>query len=234
MPAGSPIIEPPIIELQGVSVRIGATPILRNVGLVVTPGEAVGLFGDNGSGKTTLLRLLATRLRPDSGEARVLGVDLAGAERIEVRRRIGFIGHTPALYSELTVGENLTFAAEIMGLPPVAVDTALATVGLTGATHRPVGVCSYGMQRRTELARELMLAPDLLLLDEPHSALDAASLDLVGHLATSVCARGGAVVVVSHDRIRVEAMVTRSVELSGGRLDDGTQPFVPPPVGERA
>jgi len=230
MPQGSPII-----ELHDVSVRIGATPILRSVELVVLPGEAVGLFGDNGSGKTTLLRLLATRLRPDRGAARVLGVDLAGSERIDVRRRIGFIGHTPALYSELTVAENLAFAAEIVGMPHTAVDDALATVGLSGAAHRPVGVCSYGMQRRTELARELMLAPDLLLLDEPHSALDTASIDLVAHLAASVCGRGGAVVVVSHDRERVDAMVTRSVELAGGQLGGqlgGGQPHLPGPIGE--
>lgn len=208
----------PIVEMRDVSVRVGSTQILRGVDLDIAAGEAVGLFGGNGAGKTTLLRVLATLLRPDGGSAVVLGADLATAERLDVRHRIGLIGHTPALYPELTLAENLDFAAEIAGIPAGAVDAALATVGLAGAADREAAVCSYGMQRRAEYARELMLRPDLLLLDEPHSALDAASADLVAHLTDEVVARGGAAVLVSHDRDRVEKLVGRSLELSGGTV----------------
>jgi len=208
----------PVVSLSAVAVRLGATPILRNVDLELAGGEALGLFGANGAGKTTLLRLLATLLRPSAGRAIVLGVDIAGVGRLEVRRRIGLIGHTPALYPELTLAENLAFAAAVMGLPATAVSDALGAVGLTAAADRPAASCSYGMQRRTEFARELMLAPDLLLLDEPHSALDAAAADLVGHLTDAVVAKGGAAVLVSHDRERVEKLVGRSLELVGGRL----------------
>jgi heme exporter protein A len=148
----------------------------------------------------------------------VLGADLATAERLDVSHRIGLIGHTPALYPELTLAENLGFAAEIAGIPVAAVVAALATVGLAGAADREAAVCSYGMQRRAEYARELMLQPDLLLLDEPHSALDTASADLVAHLTDEVVARGGAAVLVSHDRDRVEKLVGRSLELSGGTV----------------
>ncbi len=208
----------PVVSLAGVAVRLGATSILRDLDMTLGPGEVVGLFGANGAGKTTLLRLLATLVRPASGTAMVLGVDIATAGRLDVRRRIGLIGHSPALYPELTLRENLAFAADVMGVAPHAVDDAFGVVGFGGVADRRAAACSYGMQRRAEFARELMLAPDLLLLDEPHSALDAAAVDLVGHLADATAARGGAAVLVSHDRERVEKLVGRSVELVGGSL----------------
>ncbi len=207
-----------IVELRDVAIRIGATPVLRDLDLTIGPGEVVGLFGGNGAGKTTLLRLLATQLRPTSGSATVLGSDLAGEGRLDVRSRIGFIGHTPALYPELTLRENLAFAAAVTGHSGGEVDAALATVGLAAAADRPVNACSYGMQRRTEFARELMLEPELILLDEPHSALDVAASDLVSHLTDDVVARGGAALLVSHDRERVEKLVGRSLDLRGGTL----------------
>jgi heme exporter protein A len=208
----------PVVSLSGVAVRVGATSILRDVDMQLGPGEVVGLFGANGAGKTTLLRLLATLVRPSAGTALVLGVDIATPGRLDVRRRIGLIGHTPALYPELTLRENLAFAAGVMGLPHDAVEDAYDAVGLGGVADRQAAACSYGMQRRAEFARELMLGPELLLLDEPHSALDASAADLVGHLADATAARGGAAVLVSHDRERVEKLVGRSLELVGGRL----------------
>ncbi len=208
----------PVVELRDVAVRIGATPILRAVDLELAAGDVVGLFGGNGAGKTTLLRLLATQLRPTSGEARVLGVDLSGRGRLDVRSRIGFIGHTPALYPELTLRENLEFAATVTGHGPAEVTAALDAVGLGGASDRRASACSYGMQRRTEFARELVLVPELLLLDEPHSALDVAAADLVAHLTDDVAVRGGAAVLVSHDRERVEKLAGRSLELAGGTI----------------
>jgi heme exporter protein A len=207
-----------VVALRGVSVHRGVSPILRDLDLTIGPGEVVGLFGGNGAGKTTLLELVATRIRPSAGSATVLGVDIDSPGRLDIRRRIGLIGHTPALYPELTLGENLRFAAELAGLASSAVDDALATVGLAGAADRPAGACSYGMQRRSEFARELLLEPDVLLLDEPHSALDVAAVDLVAHLTDAVVRRGGAAVLVSHDRERIEKLAGRSLELVGGSL----------------
>ena len=191
---------------------------MRDLDFDLEPGDVVGLFGGNGAGKTTLLRVLATLLRPTAGSATVLGVDVREGERRGVRRRIGLIGHTPALYPELTLVENLAFAADVTGLDGSAVHDALGTVGLGAVADRRADACSYGMQRRAEFARELMLEPDLLLLDEPHSALDAAAVDLVAHVADAAASKGGAAVLVSHDRERVEKLVGRTVELAGGRL----------------
>jgi heme exporter protein A len=196
------------------------TTILRDVDLTVGPGEAVGLFGANGAGKTTLLRVLATLLRPSAGTAQVLGADLASDARFTIRRRIGLIGHNTALYPELSLLGNLEFSARITGIPPAAAREALVAVGLGAASDRLAGAASYGMQRRVEFARGLMLQPDLLLLDEPHSALDPNAVELVEHIVAGVLARSGAVVLVSHDVDRVASMVMRTAELAGGTLHE--------------
>lgn len=194
------------------------TTILRDVDLTVDPGESVGLFGSNGAGKTTLLRVIATLLRPTGGEARVLGVDLASQDRFSIRPRLGLIGHSPALYPELSLVANLEFSARIVGATEVAAHHALEIVGLGRAADRLAGEASHGMQRRVEFAREIMLKPDLLLLDEPHSALDPSAIELVEHIVAGVLERGGAVVLVSHDIERVAPMVTRTAELAGGTV----------------
>ncbi len=207
-----------LVELHDIGVTAGSTPILRGVNLDIGGGEIVGLFGANGAGKTTLLRLIGTLLRPAAGTGTVLGADLTGEERYDVRHRIGMIGHIPGLYPELTLGENLRFAARVAGVSDGGVEQALGTVGLLGAIDRPAGDSSHGMQRRAEFARELMIERDLLLLDEPHSALDQDAVDLVNGLVGKIAANGGAAILVSHDRERVEAVADRSVELVGGSL----------------
>ncbi len=207
------------VEFRGVAVRIGLATILRDVDLSVAPGESVGLFGSNGAGKTTLLRVIATLLRPNGGAARVLGADLASHDRFDIRPRLGLIGHTPALYPELSLLGNLEFSARIAGVPFSSARDALVAVGLSGAADRPAGEASHGMQRRIEFAREIMLQPQLLLLDEPHSALDPSAIELVEHIVAGVLERSGAVVLVSHDVDRVAPMVTRIAELAGGTVN---------------
>jgi heme exporter protein A len=208
----------PLVEFEGVAARIGMATILRDVDMRVRPGESVGVFGSNGAGKTTLLRVIATLLRPSQGRARVLGVDLSSQDRFDVRPRLGLIGHAPALYPELSLVGNLEFSARIAGASQESAMAALATVGLAAAADRPAGEASHGMQRRVEFAREIMLSPDLLLLDEPHSALDPSAIELVEHIVAGVLQRGGAVVLVSHDVDRVAPMVTRTAELAGGTV----------------
>jgi heme ABC exporter ATP-binding subunit CcmA len=208
----------PLVSFVGVAARIGSATILRNVDMAVVPGESVGLFGANGAGKTTLLRVIATLLRPSGGTARVLDADLSSQERFDIRRRIGLIGHSPALFPELSLLANLEFSARIAGVPLSAAKEALGDVGLGGAATRLIGESSYGMRRRVEFAREIMLAPDLLLLDEPHSALDPSAVELVEHIVAGVLQRRGAVVLASHDVGKVASMVTRTAELAGGTV----------------
>ncbi len=208
-----------MIELHDIGVDAGSMSILRGVDLQVGPGEILGLFGANGAGKTTLLRLVATLVRPSAGTGSVLGTALTSQQRYAIRRRIGMIGHVPGLYPELTLGENLEFAARVAGVSRDEVGGALTAVGLAGAIDREAGVSSHGMQRRAEFARELMIDRDLLLLDEPHSALDHDAVELVNALVEKIAAGGGAVILVSHDRERVARIADRTVELTEGTLE---------------
>jgi ABC-type multidrug transport system ATPase subunit len=207
-----------------VSVTVDRTPVLRGLTLTVGAEEAVGLVGANGSGKSTLLRLMATLLLPAAGKGQVLGARLGTREVERVRPGIALVGHTPALYPRLTLGENLAFYCRLMGTAIDAAEAALRTVGLSRAADRPADRCSHGMLRRAELARVLVAGPRLLLLDEAHAGLDRASAGLVDVVVDEVRGRGGGAVVVSHERSRLEATVDRILEIEDGALRPAHQP----------
>lgn len=193
---------------------------MRSVDLDLVSGEAVALFGANGSGKTTLLRLVATLVRPTTGDGRVLEADLRAPMDVEmIRPHIGLVGHEPALYPSLTLRENLELWAGLYEREATRVDAALETVGLTGAADRPVGRSSNGMRRRLEFARVLLIHPRLLLLDEAHVGLDPEAWSLVGHLVRTVIEPGGGALLVAHERELVKPLVQRSVVLAEGRLE---------------
>jgi heme exporter protein A len=215
-----PVMSAPLtlVTLKKVSVRAGAIRILQDVSLTVDAGDAIGISGPNGAGKTTLLRLIATLQPPANGVCSVLGVDSSTSHRYDVRNRIGYVGHTPGLYSELTLLENLKFVADARGMDSVTATDALDLVGLGGAALRRADHCSYGMQRRAEFARIIMTKPELLLLDEPHSALDSSAIELVDELVDRTVDSGGAVVLATHDIDRVAALVTSTHEIKDGRL----------------
>ena len=216
--ARAPTIDTAIVEAVGVAVRLGSVPILRALDLTVRAGEVVAVTGPNGSGKSTLLRLLATLLRPSRGRLGLFGTAGQGSSDPSVRRRIGYVGHEPAMHPDLTVRENLDLVARLTGDGSAEVDRVLMAVGLTGAASRTARVCSEGMRRRAELARILLCRPELLLLDEPHAALDAASRQLVDHVTLDVVGRGGGAVLVTHDPKAVAQLADRVLRLAQGRL----------------
>lgn len=209
--------------LRGVDVVLGRTPVLRGLDLRLDPGEVVGLVGPNGSGKSTLLMVLAALLLPVRGAGHVLGADLrdlsrrARAARTRTRASVALVGHQPALYPQLGLGENLRLVARLTGRRQADADGALEAVGLAVASRRRANVCSHGMLRRADLARALLTEPQLLLLDEAHAGLDSDSGYLVDVLTSHVRARGGASVLVSHDRDRIRPLVDRVVELVNGQ-----------------
>lgn len=210
-----------LVTLTGVSVTVDRVPVLRGVDLRVRPGEAVGLYGANGSGKSTLLHVLARLVPAAAGSGRVLGVPLGTPTHVRARSRVALVGHTAALYPQLTLRENLHFLARLIGSDAVAADEALATVGLARAADRRTDRCSHGMLRRTELARVLLVEPMLLLLDEAHAGLDAASLGLVDLVVDAVRRRGGGAVVVSHEPERLRSVVDRTLQVVDGTLRTG-------------
>lgn len=207
-----------VAELQSVSVRIGRTPILLDVDLHLDAGDRLGVMGPNGAGKTTLLGVLSTLTSPTSGAGAVLGATLGTHDVYGVRSRIGWSGHEPALYDELTLEENLLHVGRLMGLSPSTAGRSLVEVGLGDAAGRRAGDCSNGMRRRTDLARLLMTEPSLVLLDEAHAALDADAETIIDEIARRAVSGGGAVVMVSHDGSRLDAHTDRVIAVERGEV----------------
>jgi ABC-type multidrug transport system ATPase subunit len=156
-------------DLSDVSKLYGTFAALRRVTLTLEAGRCYVLLGENGAGKSTLLRVLAGLLRPTYGTARVLG-----ATPQEVRDRVGYMSHAPMLYDEFSALENLRYFASLYpGRVCLAPAAALTAVGLDPALDRPLAQYSQGMRQRASLARVLLSQPELLLLDEPFSNMDA-------------------------------------------------------------
>lgn len=186
----------PALELAGLERRYGERVALSGVTLSLAMGQTLAVIGANGAGKTTLLRVLAGLLRPHGGTARVLGAELPG-EAWRARGRIGYLGHDPLLYRDLTGRENLLYQSRLYGLPRERVEEALAAVGLERRAREPVRDLSKGMVQRLAVARATLHEPDLLLLDEPRANLDPAAAERLEALIGRPSGR--ARVLVSHD-----------------------------------
>ena len=208
-----------IADLSDVRVTLGGRIVLDRLDLTLYEGDCVGVAGPNGSGKTTLVRTLATLQTIATGRGSVLGGDVRGRDLTEVRRQVGMIGHLPSLIAELTLHENLLHRARLAGLGSDRVDYALEVVGLGEASDRRAEACSFGMRRRVEIAHVLLTRPRLLLLDEAASGLDEAARELVAAMLRSVQDRGGAALMVSHDRAHLSEHCERMFDLRSGRLE---------------
>jgi len=200
------------IELADVGRAYGERIALAGVTLDVEEGETLAVFGSNGAGKTTLLRILATLLRPHRGVARVLGRELP-KEGWAVRGQVGFLGHEPLLYRDLTARENLRFHARLHGVASARIDVVLAAVGLERRADEPVRDLSRGMAQRVAICRAVLHEPALLLLDEPLAGLDPGAAGLVAPLIG-----GGTRVLISHDVEHGLAEADLVLGLKGGRM----------------
>jgi heme exporter protein A len=197
------------VEVRDLGREFGDLIALDRVSATVAAGETLTVLGPNGAGKTTLLRILATLLRPSSGRVSVLGCDLPG-EAWRARGRIGYMGHAPMLYRDLTLAENLRFHASMHGLE-AADERMVELLARVGVEHRAGELArnlSAGTLQRAAVCRAVLHEPDLLLLDEPRSHLDPAAAALVEPLIGAGAGRTR--VVVTHD---VEAAL-----VEGGRV----------------
>ena len=184
------------IELEGLGRAYGERVALADVTLTVEAGATLVVFGPNGAGKSTLLRILATLLRPHRGTARVLGKELT-KEAWAVRGSVGFLGHDPLLYRELSARENLRFHARLHGVAEARIAELLGATGLDQRADEPVRQLSRGLVQRVAVCRAVLHDPPVLLLDEPRANLDPGSVDLVEPLIGA--ASGRTRVVTSHD-----------------------------------
>jgi heme exporter protein A len=184
------------IELERLERRYGERVALGGVSVRVEEGQTLAVLGGNGAGKTTLLRVLAGLLRPHGGSASVLGAWLPG-ERWKLPAQIGYVGHEPLLYRELSGRENLRYHARLHDLPDARVDELLHAVGMSGRDRDPVRELSRGLVQRLAVARALLHDPALLLLDEPRANLDPSATELLEPLIGR--SSGRTRVLVSHD-----------------------------------
>ena len=191
-------------------------------------GGVVGLLGPNGAGKTTLLRMLATVLAPDTGELRLLGRDpRRPAERLEIRRRLGYLPQAPSLYGGFTVLEMVEYVAVLKeqtdaGARRRDATRVLESVGLTGVLRTKVRTLSGGMRQRVALAAALLGKPELLVLDEPATGLDPEQRIELRSLLSET-ARRGTVVLSTHNTSEVAALCQRVLVMRDGQIHyDGT------------
>jgi heme exporter protein A len=190
----------PAIKLVGLRRVYGDRAALDGLDLEVEPESSLVVLGPNGAGKTTLLRILATLLRPTGGEVRVLGCELPD-KAWKLRGKIGYLGHEPLLYRDLTGRENLRFHAKLHGLERGAaaarIEAMLEAVGMERRADDRTAELSAGMRQRLAVARCVLHEPELLLLDEPDSNLDIAGREVARGLIGPDT--GQTRVVVTHD-----------------------------------
>jgi heme exporter protein A len=190
----------PAIAVAGLRRDYGDRPALEGVGFELAAGESLVVLGPNGAGKTTLLRVLATLLRPSGGEVRVLGCSLPN-EAWKLRGRIGYLGHEPLLYRDLSGRENLRFQARLHGIEragaALRIEALLRAVGMERRADERVAELSAGMRQRLSICRCVLHEPELLLLDEPDSNLDVEGRELARELIGPGAGRTR--VVVTHD-----------------------------------
>ena len=181
------------------------------------PGRLYLILGENGAGKSTLLRIMAGLLKPTRGSVTMLGA----TDLREVASRMGYMGHAPLLYDELSAMENLRYFAGLYGIGPdhdARCRAAIRLVGLDPELKRGVGQYSQGMRQRISLARAIVHDPELLLLDEPFSNVDVRSAREMARLLGKMRDDGKTIFVVTHQPVVLEAVADESLLLSAGLL----------------
>ena len=191
--------------------------VLREIDLRLEAGQTLAVIGANGAGKSTRLRILATLLRPSGGQAAVLGCELP-REAWKLRGRVGYLGHEPLLYRELTGRENLRFHARLHGIPAERAESRieglLRELGIERRADERTDQLSVGMRQRLALCRCLLHEPELLLLDEPEAHLDVEGRELARSALGE--RQGTSRVVVTHDPERALPQADRALVLGQG------------------
>lgn len=202
----------PTVQLTNVAKLFGSFAALRDITADFDPGNLYVIIGDNGAGKSTLLRIIAGLTRPTAGSSRIFGDEV-----FNIRGRIGFMAHDSMLYDEFTARENLNYFAQLYGIiAHDAVNSAIRLVGLDPALDRPVSAYSQGMRQRLSLARALVHRPELLLLDEPFSNLDAASSARMASLVGELRDSGRTILLVTHQPALLRSHADEFITLAAG------------------
>jgi len=212
-----------LLELQNVGYQVGETPILQDINLEIAAGEWVTLTGPSGSGKSTLVRIIASLLSRTSGELRFAGKSIDDYDPIAYRRRVSYGFQQPTLFGE-TVRDNLEFPYQIRQLPfdQQRAVTALEYVGLPASDlTKAVVALSGGQRQRVALLRNVMIYPEVLILDEVTAGLDAENKAFVWSMIRHFNVDDGiTVIAITHDQSEIEA-AQRLITVVDGRLTTG-------------
>ena len=211
----------PAIQAEGLSKRFGDVHALQGLNLTVAAGSVLGLLGPNGAGKTTTVRILTTLLRPDTGSARVAGLDVV-RQPAAVRQVIGLAGQAAAVDENLTGRENLVMAGRLHHLHRSQTHRRAAELlqrfELTEAADRPVRTWSGGMRRRLDLAISLVGHPSVLFLDEPSSGLDPRGRHQLWQTIRQLLEAGTAVLLTTQYLEEADQLASQIVVIDHGRI----------------
>jgi len=215
------------LEVDGLTHRYGDEPAVEDVSLSVAEGELLGLLGPSGCGKTTLVQAVAGHLQPTGGQVRLRGTDVTDSP--PETRRVGLVFQEPTLYPHMTVGENVAYGLKARGVQGAkrteTVEKYLDLVGLGGRRGAHPRELSGGQRRRVELARALAPEPDVLLLDEPLSALDRQlRTELREEVARVQRETGVTTLYVTHDQEDAMALADRLAVMNDGRVSGTGDP----------
>lgn len=219
-----------MIQTRGLSRVYASKVALDALDLDVEPGEILGFLGPNGAGKTTTVKLLTGMLRPTSGHARVAGFDVV-REPLEVKRRIGFVPESGALYENLTAGEYLELVANLHHLDLARtrprIHEMFEILGILDDLDTRMTYFSKGMKQKVLIAAALVHNPQVLFLDEPLNGIDANGAVIIKELLRQLAGQGKTIFFSSHILDVVERVCTRIVIIAKGRrVADGTAPEI--------
>lgn len=228
----------PAIETRGLLKRFGANTAVDGVDLTIPRGGIYGVLGPNGAGKTTAIRMLATLLRPDEGEATVLGHDVF-AEPKTIRSKIALTGQFASLDEDLTGIENLVLLGRLLGFTSKAARSRgmdlLEAFGLTDAAGRQVKKYSGGMRRRLDIAGSLLVTPELMFLDEPTTGIDPRSRNQVWDIIRTLVDGGTTILLTTQYLEEADQLADRIAVIDHGKvIAEGTPGQLKAQVGAGA
>ena len=207
------------VRISGLTKRFGFTSALNDIDFTLDQGELLAVFGPNGAGKSTLLRIFSTLMRPTSGRCTLLGYD-PETDGESLRKAIGVLTHHPLLFDNLTAHENLKFYGQMYDVKHLndRIEELLGDVGLMEHQNRLVETFSRGMQQRLAIARAVIHAPRLLLLDEPYTGLDQDGINFLRQTLKAFLDMGRTVIMTDHDFARGLEFSSRVAILNNGHL----------------
>jgi len=205
------------IIAENLGYQYGDLKAVDDISFSVAEGEILGFLGPNGAGKSTTVKMLSGQLRPKSGKATVLGLDIARFAK-QVQAQAGICFEVSNLYEDMTAAANLVFFARLFGVKHMDAEALLNRVGLGGHGKEMVSTFSKGMKQRLMVARALVNTPRLLFLDEPTDGLDPVSSEAIRNLILEERERGATVFLTTHDMLEADKLSDRVAFINQGKI----------------